>query len=197
MNLTRRAALSGGLAFGLVGVEAFAEDDVLLFEDMRIHGVRGLGADILAPLRAQITMVRALRISDDAKAFLKGVPVRIDPTLKQSGYADASGVRLRNIAFPADNPVLLHEFMHVYHGRKLPDGFANATVRTAFQTARASGDWPANAYMLSNPREFFAMTASVALHGRAARPPGARARLVARMPDYVSWIDGTFGFTLT
>ena len=47
--------------------------------------------------------------------------------------------------------------------------------------------------MLANPFEFFAMTASTALHGRAARPPFTRANVAAKAPELYAWIVGEFG----
>jgi hypothetical protein len=47
--------------------------------------------------------------------------------------------------------------------------------------------------MLRNPAEFFAMTGSVALWGRAARAPFTRERLRASLPDCHDWLAGEFG----
>lgn len=63
----------------------------------------------------------------------------------------------------------LHELAHAYHDRFLPDGFANAQVRFAYEKAKASGSYESveqrfgdgrstnvRAYAMTTPQEYFA-----------------------------------------
>ena len=63
----------------------------------------------------------------------------------------------------------LHELAHAYHDRFLPDGFANAQVREAYDRAKASGKYESveqrfgdgrsasvRAYAMTTPQEYFA-----------------------------------------
>ncbi len=68
-------------------------------------------------------------------------------------------------------PILLHEYMHVYHFRKLPGGLGNPDILTFYGRAKGGGFYPTRRLVLKNQGEFFAMTASVNLHGRLAREP--------------------------
>ena len=47
--------------------------------------------------------------------------------------------------------------------------------------------------MLKNVREYFAMTASVVLHGRASRPPSTRETVKRTQPQLYAWIVRAFG----
>src|SRR6202012_5444139 len=61
-------------------------------------------------------------------------------------------------------PILLHELLHAYHDRILPGGFSNPAAQSWF--TQASGLYPADQYLMTNNREFFAVTASVFLSGK-------------------------------
>ena len=63
----------------------------------------------------------------------------------------------------------LHELAHAYHDRVLPDGFANAQIRTVYERASAGGTYDrveqrfgdgrsaqVRAYAMTNPQEYFA-----------------------------------------
>ncbi|WP_204349731.1 hypothetical protein, partial [Klebsiella pneumoniae] len=79
--------------------------------------------------------------------------------------AGPRGVFFARETQPAENPVLLHELIHRWQLLRMPGGQQNSDVQRFYREAKASGLWPAGAYMLTNPFEFFAMTASVVLHG--------------------------------
>ena len=147
-----------------------------------------------ASLRDQIDLVRSLPIRPDVADAFRRTPLRIDPGLREPGHYDATGLRLSDRPVPADNPVLLHELLHGWLSRSTPA--EQRRIRRAYDAARTSGRYPADAYMLSTPAEFFAMTASVVLWGRAARAPFTRDRVRADMPDYFDWLVATFGLDL-
>ncbi|HEY0925806.1 hypothetical protein [Brevundimonas sp.] len=145
---------------------------------------------LAAWIRQQIGLVQGLSIRDDVKAWFASVPVTVDPALNQPGRFAGGRLTLDDQTSPPDNPVLLHELLHAYMDARLP---RTGQLRRFYDQARASGDWPADAYMLRNPAEFFAMTGSVALWGRAARAPFTRERLRASLPDCHDWLAGEFG----
>lgn len=188
---TRRSVLVTGLAL-LVGANAHAQAGAIVVDGFTVLNAATLSPEAMQSVQAQIAIVNRLEVSPCTRSFLQGTPIGIDPTLRMLGKAGARGVALRNVVIPADRPVLLHELMHVYHGRRLPDRFENGAVKQAYAAALASGDWPAGSYMLSNVREFFATTASTVLYGSSARPPRTRAEIAQRMPAYFAWINETF-----
>lgn len=148
--------------------------------------------EIGAYVRQQIDLVESLDIRPEIKTWFRGVRIAINPALNMAGRFGPAGLELDDSVSPPDNPVLLHELLHGYQ-RRLPGGGRNPILVGAFEAARAGGQWPARAYMLSNLNEYFAMTASVMLWGRAARPPLTRARLVETQPEYAAWLTEVFG----
>jgi len=145
-------------------------------------------------LHEQIDLVKSLPIDTTIAAFLQSVPVRIDPTLHEPGHYDDSGLRLWDKPSPPDNPVLLHELLHAWLSRASADD--RKIIRRAYDTALASGRYPHDAYMMSDVAEFFTMTTSVVLWGKAARLPFKRERVEAEMPDYYVWIVQRFALRL-
>ncbi|MGQ2992183.1 MAG: hypothetical protein ACT6RD_06750 [Brevundimonas sp.] len=148
--------------------------------------------EIGAYVRQQIDLVESLDIRPEIKTWFRDVRITLNPALNMPGRFGPSGLELDDSVSPPDNPVLLHELLHGYQ-RHLPGGGRTPTLVGAFEAAKAGGQWPARAYMLSNLNEYFAMTASVMLWGRAARPPFTRARLVETQPDYAAWLTEVFG----
>lgn len=144
----------------------------------------------------QIALVRALKIKPAIAAFFAAQPIAVDRAEGTATRAGPRGIFFERRPVPADNPVLLHELLHRYHLLRLPGGRANPTVIGFYDRARASGQFPANAYMFTNPFEFFAMTASTVLHGRAARPPFVRANVAARAPALYGFIVAEFGLRI-
>ena len=149
----------------------------------------------LAAVRSQIDIVDRSGVSPAMLARFRAVPIRISVTFAGGAghYAGGSEVTLGSLQ-PNDNrPVLLHEYMHVLEFRTFPGGFHNATVRRYFDEARAHGLYPPESYMMSNPAEFFAVTASCFLHGSVARDPYTRDTIRARQPDYYAYLSRLFG----
>lgn len=194
MTMNRRA-----FAVGLAGLAASpvlaADSDVFVYRGFTVD-LATLAAEkresVAAGIRQQIDLVESLKVREDIKSWFRSVRITVDPALNMPGRFDRNGLTLNDEVSPPDNPVLLHELLHGYQGRRLAGGRMNAQLVAGFEQARASGDWPAQAYMLSNINEFFAMTGSVCLWGRAARPPFTRERLRAALPDYYAWLAGEF-----
>jgi hypothetical protein len=143
-------------------------------------------------LEAQVRIVTGARLRPDVLALFRERPIRLVPSLGQPGVTGERGVTLEMTEQPPDNPVLLHEFVHFFQLSRLRGTPGNDVVTAAYQRAQASGRWPAGSYMLSNVREFFAMTASTLLHGRAARPPFTAAAVRGAMPEFARWIEQQF-----
>lgn len=149
--------------------------------------------EIAAALAAQIALVEALPIDPAIIDFFAGQRIAVDTIPGSMSRIAPDGVHFERRAVPSDDPMLLHELLHRYHLLRLPDGYRNADVLQFYEEARASRLYPAGAYMLSHPIEFFAMTASAVLYGRLARPPFSRADVAKKSPTLYQWIVGEFG----
>ena len=103
------------------------------------------------------------------------------------------GVTVADIVAQPQKPILLHELLHAYHFRVMPDRYRNAEILTFFQRAQSIGAYPKDAYLLKNVQEFFAVTASLYLWGNVDRPPHTRDRLKAAQPVYYAWLGQLFG----
>lgn len=186
---TRRALVLGAAALATTPGAAFARDGFVI--DWQ-------GADpdpaVAEFLEKQIRLVEALPVSADAMAFFRAERIHVD---REEGTRTRAG---RGVFFarrvqPDDNPVLLHELVHRWQLARMR-GPRDPRVVRLWEAAKASGDWPAQSYMLGNPFEFFAMCASVVLHGRAARPPFTRAAVRAKMPEVYALVVKEFGADL-
>ena len=151
---------------------------------------------IMTALRRQIDIVDGAGLDARTMTLLKSVPVRLRAGAGVAGGNPGSyngttkTITLDAQVYPADHPILLHELMHAYHAQILPDGTRNAEILALYHAAVASGKWPADAYMLSNVNEYFAMMTSVYLFGSAARAPLTRDEIRKLQPDCYTWKDG-------
>jgi hypothetical protein len=91
-------------------------------------------------------------------------------------------------------PVILHELLHAYHNVIMPQGFKNPGVLLHYDLAKGGNLYPAGAYLMSNEKEFFAVTASVFLYGKVAAEPFTRSNLKQKQPDYYNYLVYLFGF---
>jgi hypothetical protein len=109
-------------------------------------------------------------------------------------------------------PLLLHELLHAYHADVMERGFNNKVIAYYFDQAKskskdkddeASKDDEAKskddlyvkgAYLLTNDREFFAVTASVFLFGKDGQEPFTREKIKKTQPEYYQWLVWLFGF---
>jgi hypothetical protein len=90
-----------------------------------------------------------------------------------------------------ERPVILHELLHAYHDHVLPGGFGNSAILSWFKQATEKKLYPADAYLMTNEREFFAVTASVFLFGKDG--PVDRAKIKDVQPDYYKYLVWMFG----
>jgi hypothetical protein len=106
----------------------------------------------------------------------------------------AGGVEIYpSIMFTGHKPVLLHEMLHAYHDRVLPDGFMNAEIMRYYFTAKSLHLFDNQSHMMSNQREFFACAATTYLYGVTAQEPFTRDRLKQCDPEFYSYLQKLFG----
>lgn len=190
------AAVAAGSMLGPVAARA----DALIFDYRGFHvdlsGARGTMPDdtMIAAVKRQIDIVEQVRLKPQVLAFMQTIKIWAQPEETRTGpghYAHATGIDLRMPQLDFNKPILLHELLHAYQDQQLPGGFNNENIATFYHRGHAAG-WPANSYMMSNSREFFAVTASVYLFGDIPRPPESREQLRARQPQYYQWLADLF-----
>jgi hypothetical protein len=94
-----------------------------------------------------------------------------------------------------EEPILLHEFLHAYHGKLMPNGFDNRGIKGFYAYAKSKDLLPKDTYALKNHQEFFAVTASIFLAGKdTVHEPNTRANLKEKLPDYYKYLVELFGF---
>jgi hypothetical protein len=100
-----------------------------------------------------------------------------------------------NLLKYAEDPVILHEFLHAYHAKLMPQGFDNLGIRAHFADAVSKNAFGKEEYALFNHMEFFAVTASVFLAGKSTiHEPHTRAALKEKLPKYYKYLVELFGF---
>jgi hypothetical protein len=210
------AALEGGTSGGN---DLFGESAPLQFVANRVMvpaatstsstiELRGMTVDIgamqtasnlqqmLDSLSRQIEIAEIAVQDPEQLAFLKSIPLvwraSAAPQSENAAYGRGT-ILLASQIYSPEKPVLLHELMHAYHDLRLPDGFANSDIQALYEQALASGQFPAGSYMLQARGEYFAMMASVYLHGSAARDPFTREAVREKQPDFYAWMESEFG----
>ena len=100
-----------------------------------------------------------------------------------------------NISLHAEDPIVLHEFLHAYHAKLMPNGYDNKGINTFYGAVQHKNMFAKEAYVLKNNKEFFAVTASIFLAGKdSVHEPFTRDKLKELMPDYYKYLVGVFGF---
>ncbi len=95
----------------------------------------------------------------------------------------------------AEDPVLLHEFLHAYHAKLMPQGFDNLGIKAYYADAVSKNVFPKEEYAMLNHKEFFAVTASIFLAGKETmHEPKSRAQLKEKLPKYYKFLVELFGF---
>jgi hypothetical protein len=150
--------------------------------------------DILDSIKHQIDIVADCGVKPDILAFFQSQIIVLKSSGDHGGEFDSNseGVSAFASAQPPDNPVILHELLHAYHFRMVPERFSNPVILRFYSEAKLAG-YKEGAYLLKNPQEFFAVTASLYLWGKVARPPFTRENLKVRQPDYYAWLGQLFG----
>jgi hypothetical protein len=86
----------------------------------------------------------------------------------------------------AQRPVILHEMFHSYHAIIMPQGVKNPSILFYYDQAKSKQLYPADAYLMTNVKEFFAVTASVFLSGDDGK--FTRSNLKEKQPDYYNYL---------
>ena len=149
-----------------------------------------------ASLKHQIDIAADCGATPKIIDFFKSQQIFVRPGQGDGGGRFSSkvqGVSVDAAVDAPEKPVVLHEMLHAYHWWVLPDGFRNADVERFYERARDGGFYPANAYVLKNVQEFFAVTASLYLWGNVDRPPHDRKTLHDHQPVYYKWLGDQFG----
>ena len=95
----------------------------------------------------------------------------------------------------AEDPVLLHEFLHAYHAKLMPQGFDNPGIRAYHADAMSKQVFGKEEYAMKNHKEFFAVTASIFLAGKESmHEPKTREQLKQKLPKYYKYLVELFGF---
>ena len=105
-------------------------------------------------------------------------------------------IKLRpNMLKYAEDPVLLHELLHAYHNKLMGGGLENLGIKAMYAQAVSKNAFPKEEYAMTNPQEFFAVTASVFLAGKGTlSEPHTRAQLKEKLPKYYKFLVELFGF---
>ena len=152
-------------------------------------------ASVITAMKGQLDLVANVKMPAAAHAFFRTVPIVMQDITGRPRYgAGRVVIPLRSEApYGSDRPIVLHELCHAYHDLKLADGFSNSTILGFYEQAKQSGKFPGDSYMLSTIPEYFAMMASVFLHGSAARDPFVRDSIRAKQPAMYDWLVKEFG----
>lgn len=153
-------------------------------------------ATVIAAVKRQIEIVESVGLTPETLAFFRSVPIVLLP--------DSSGtpglyskrnkrVSLKYVDLAPTKPILLHKFLHAYHEQILQDGWQNADVAHFYEMALQRYRMSKSEYFLSNEKEFFAVTASIYLHGPIKRAPYNRQTIHNAQPLYWNFLEGLFG----
>jgi hypothetical protein len=99
-------------------------------------------------------------------------------------------VMTRPLVHDGGRPTMLHELLHAFHHHMMPKGTQNPEVLLYYNHAKGENLYSADAYLLTNEREYFAVTASVFLYGKDG--PLTRSDLKQTQPDYYKYLARLF-----
>jgi len=131
--------------------------------------------------------MQGVAVWDSSKSQWDGV----DP-IQQAETESIGVVSVRPNGWDSRRPILLHEMLHAYHANVLPQGFKNPGILFYYNGAKDGGLYPAGAYLMTNEKEFFAVTGSVFLFGQDG--PRTRSELKQKQPEYYQYLVWLFGF---
>jgi len=152
-------------------------------------------ATIKKSIEHQIDIVADCAAKSKVMSFFRGQKISLETNLANEGgiFDPNRGVVIDAVVQPPQRPILLHELLHAFHAYMLPRGINNPDVLLYYSRAEDYRLYPANEYVLSNAKEFFAVTASLYLWGNVDREPHTRKRLKAQQPFYYEWLGQLFG----
>jgi hypothetical protein len=151
-------------------------------------------SDIEAYAKHQLDIVADCGVKPDLLTYFRSISIAMKSgTGHGGGVGSKFGIVLDPKPQSPNKPIFLHEFMHTLHSAYLPQGVKNPDVLLYYGRAKTSKLYPADAYVLKNPKEFFAVTGSLYLWGSVDRPPFTRAALKQAQPQYCQWLSNLFG----
>ena len=195
--LTRRIALLATLALLACSRAVVASDSshVYAYHGWHVDGSQVAGQSqeaVMAPVQKQIDAIETRGFAQDILEFMRTVPLHAVAGGAPAHYIDkVKGIDFRVDALDATKPVLLPELLRAFHEQKLKSS-EDGLIGKAFQEARASAAWPADAAMMKSPRDFFAATATVYLFGAIDTPPFSPGRVRETQPAYWQWLGEVF-----
>lgn len=196
--ISKILALCAAIAISIMATGAAAADPLVFsYHGWQVDLTNAKGAEpdreMVAAVKRQLDIVEHVGLEPDVLTFMRTIPIWANPAAAKAGpghYSSKTGIDLRVKALEPDKPIILHELLHAYHDRMIPDGFDNPDIKQFFNIGQRV--WPADSYMMSNGHEFFAVTASVYLFGDIDRPPFSRSRLRENQPRYYQWLATLF-----
>lgn len=148
-----------------------------------------------ASLTHQLDIVADCGAKSDVLAFFRAQQIVVKPGMSDTmGWFGTDKRVLINAApMPPQEPIVLHELLHAFHRLELPDGFRDKDVLTYYVHAKEAHLYAPDSYLLKDPAEFFAVTASLYLWGHVDREPFDRETLREKQPYYYDWLGELFG----
>jgi hypothetical protein len=148
-----------------------------------------------AAMKHQLDIVADCGVKPEILALWRTIPLAVVTGGSEPGgnFKPGRGADIFAVLPPPDNPVVLHELIHALHYRYLPQSNDNRDVERFYRIAVDNALYPQGSYVLKNRNEFFAMTGSLYLWGKIARPPNDRATLFTKQPRYYEWLAELFG----
>jgi hypothetical protein len=148
-----------------------------------------------ASLAHQLDIIADCGARPEILAFFRTQQIAVKP-----GMGDTMGwfgtdkrVLIDAAPMPPQEPIVLHELLHAYHRLEMPDGFRDKDVLVYYLHAKEAGLYTRDSYVLKDPAEFFAVTASLYLWGHVDREPFDRETLRKKQPYYYAWLGQLFG----
>jgi len=162
--------------------------------DMSLAASRPNRAEIEASLKKQLDITADCGAKAEIMTFFRSQAIKLKNDGNDGGGRFGSaGIEIQAAALPPEKPIVLHEQLHALHARYLPGGPKNPDIVRFYQNAKSGNRYPSNEYVMKNPFEFFAVTASLYLWGYVAREPHNRAALRTKQPYYYAWLGELFG----
>jgi hypothetical protein len=154
------------------------------------------GQAIADGIQRQLDIVESVGLPPRVLEFLHTIPIIGDAGPCSETHTPAcynGGAVIVHPVVLDRRPIVLHELLHAYHHKILPQSFQNPDVLRFYNHAKTAQLYPAGEYLLTNQKEFFAVTASVFLYGEIAREPYTSSNLKAKQPIYFQYLERLFG----
>jgi hypothetical protein len=194
MRISAGIVALGALAFTTSLATAATMDQVSYHGftiDLTNLGPQADRSAVLASIKCQIVITEHVGLPAATLGYFRTIPIQMMPGSFNGHWNRATGLQLGSKQVAQNTPVVLHEYLHAPQASYDPD--RKARIASFFAAAGASGAYRADAYLLTNDREFFAMTGTAMLVGNIQREPFTRARVRNVQPDYADWLLHTLG----